>query len=285
LDSELDLSLVDGGVLDNLGVGLLLAAGRRSRGEGELPVGNSPPNAQWLDEVLRTDRGKTPADWNLDVILVSDGGALLQTASIRPGRLESLSRVIDVLSAQTLQEPKNALDRSGLEHLLFGAGDYTLDPRAEIDGRRLLPGIESRDPALGCPLPLEALADPERLRHLADVGPADAELEAILAGPEAERFFTVMDERNLSSMPLLDGSQPSDPQAARLVDRGLGYWKELCADLRLGFEVFRRTPTLQDQFSRADAEAIYRLGRYTVVLKAEELKALLAAGKASRDSG
>lgn len=259
---ELELRLADGGVRDNLGLGLLQAADALAR-----EAATQPAASGW--------RGFTPpADWALDLTLVSDGGKFFQ-AEPRPGLLASTMRAIDLSGLETGALRPLPQDAGRPVLLLSALGTLAPAPDAVIAG---VPQTALRDAAYQYLRP--ALLAPDVLDRLAALSPRATEAQAAL---QAYRRLPAGFQARLDGLP----QRCTLPAAQGTPD--CVWWRlvaTLGEDIWQTTRTFIDTPTLSDRFSAAQAGAVYRFGQYLVLLRASQIRqALDSAAERHRPGG
>ncbi len=264
---DLALTLADGGIRDNLGLNVLELANLVSR----LP-GSGQGNRTWS--------GDAPdARWQLDVILVSDGGKALQAA-------EELSAVGSVFRAMDL----NGLETGALRRmsyrgeppivLLSALASLSLSPDTITSGHS---ADELRDrPSIFLNAGLVGDAILESLAQLVpDRAAAQSLVHRFRAAPKGAYFGArEVKERCASNNPHVRASRACARYALESLI-GADLWQVLSA--------FRSKPTLEEVFSDQQARDIFRFGQYLVLLKANDIRESLnnaaARKKASRIGG
>lgn len=246
------LALVDGGVRDNLGLRLLQGIDQEVRGNGR----NS----------LSWPGFKPSQGWALDLIIVSDGGQSFEVAERRLGLLEQVTRAIDLSGLETgILRPVMQSAELPVVSLSIAA-EIGLAPDAAIVQSATRPRAEGR-------------RDYFRPRLATD--PALARIVELLPNREAARQALADYARTRGSTPMRVGDLDTRCREAVNRDAPECHWRTL-ADMILDdidrvAEVFRRSATLEDQYSAADAAALVRLGRYFVLLKLADIEEKLAA--------
>jgi len=246
----LPLALVDGGVRDNLGLKLLQTINQEARGAGNNSL-------SWPG--FRPD-----PSWALDFVIVSDGGQSFDAAEQPMGLLSQAWRAIDLSGLETgILRPIGMSSELPIITLSIAA-ELGLSPDAAIVQSVTRARAEARrDVFLQQRLSAEALARIVNLLPARDNGRrALADYLRTRSGP-----------MNISDV----DSRCAEP-AKR--DAPECHWRTL-ADLVLDdidaiTAVFRRSATLEDQYSPEHAEALVRLGRYFVLLRLAEIKQALA---------
>lgn len=245
------LALVDGGVRDNLGVRLLQGIDRETRG-----IGNN--SLSWAG--FKPSKG-----WALDLIIVSDGGQSLEVAEQRLGPLAQVSRAIDLSGLETgILRPMMQSAELPVVALSITA-EIGLTPDAVIVQSAMRPRTEVRRDVFRPRLPTD---------------PSLARIVDLLPNRGAARQALASYARTRGSTPMRVGDL--DKRCSEAVNRDTPecHWRIL-ADLILDdidhvAAVFRRSATLEDQYSATDADALVRLGRYFVLLKFADIEEKLA---------
>lgn len=245
------LALVDGGVRDNLGLRLLQGIDQEVRGNGR----NS----------LSWPGFKPSQDWALDLIIVSDGGQSFEAAECRLGLLEQVSRSIDLSGLETgILRPVIQSAELPVVSLSIAA-EIGLAPDAAIVQPATRPRAEGR-------------RDYFRPRLPAD--PALARIVELLPNREAARQPLADYARTRGTTPMRVGDLDNLCREAANRDAPECHWRTLAEmildDIDRVAAVFRRSATLEDQYSAADAAALVRLGRYFVLLKLADIEEKLA---------
>ena len=257
----LHLALVDGGVIDNLGVELLLEVDRRSATRSGEPGPVRPQG----------DRDM-PAGWGLDIVLMSDAGAILGKTDLRRGDQGYLLRVPDLMSmrSQSLMryEEKgppivkiSAADLSPLLVGTFGLNDSEFELVDEEGKKRYFESDDDR-----CVLDYADLAHPAVFQILEElIPPADPVVRALSDVDQASLIDVLGRTPPISIFDPVGGD-------AELVQTAFQLRLGVCAALIPLSELFRATDTLKDQFSSHDARGLFNLGRYLVILRARKIE-------------
>jgi predicted acylesterase/phospholipase RssA len=246
------LALVDGGVRDNLGLRLLQGIDQEVRGNGR----NS----------LSWPGFKPSQDWELDLIIVSDGGQSFEAAERRLGLLAQVSRAIDLSGLETgILRP--VMQSAALPVVSLSiAAEIGLAPDATIVQSATRPRASARRDYFRPRLPDD---------------PALARIVELVPNREAAREALANYARTRGATPMSVGDLDKRCRDTASRDAPECHWRTL-ADLILDdidhvAAVFRRSATLEDQYSAADVDALTRLGRYFVLLKLAEIEEKLAA--------
>lgn len=245
------LALLDGGVRDNLGLRLLQGIDQEARGTGHTSL-------PWP--------GFKPAPhWALDLIFVSDGGQSFERVDARLGLLGQIFRAIDVSGLETgILRP---VMQSAELHIvaLSIAAEIGLAPDAMIVQSSKRPRSEVRRDYF----PPRQPHDPSLTRLVEVVPRRDLAREALAAYA-----------RTRGSVPMNVSDLDKRCQEPANRDAPECHWRTF-ADIVLDdvdhvAAIFRRSATLEDQYSAGDADALVRLGRYFVILKLSEIEEKLA---------
>lgn len=256
---ELTLLLADGGVRDNLGLTLLEAMDQQAR--------SAPSSGEAADgwAGFRPD-----ADWQLDLMLVSDGGKFLQSAA-PDGMLGTTLRAIDLsgLATGVLRPTASGPERPRV--LLSALGTVAPSPDAAVLGQTQAALRDAhhayfRPDTLGDDVVdrlLALQAEPDRLRA------AWRQHRQHPRGPV-----------NLTTLGARCGAPGgSDPDCA--------WWTVVSSvgeDIWRTTQAFAETPTLSDRYTPEHARTIHRFGQYLVLLRAPELRRALALAQVARSA-
>jgi hypothetical protein len=246
------LDLVDGGVRDNLGLRLMQGIDSEVRGAGRTSL--SWPGFK-----------PSPA-WALDLIIVSDGGQSFDVADGRLGLLSQIFRAIDLSGLETgILRPVIISPELPIISLSIAA-EMGLSPDAAIVQSAVRPRTEVRRDFFHLVPPTYSA-----LSRMVELAPNREAARRALADYMRARGTAPM---NVSEL---------DKRCHEGVNRDLPecHWRSL-ADLVLDdidqvVAVFRRSATLEDRYTVADADALVRLGRYFVLFKLTEIEEKLAA--------
>lgn len=248
---DLRLVLSDGGVRDNLGLNLLEAA--HDHATGAARTSSSWPGFQ------------TGSQWAQDLIIVSDGGAAMQSVGDFSWPLGEVMRAIDIASIET-----------GVVRLM--------------DRRRRPPKRVLAMPALISTYPDSTLvlAQPERAAQryfyfrpgLFSDATLDRMVDLVPDGGVARRALA--DYRASSQGEPLDiGDADAQCESAPAPATALCSWWRLVtavgADIEASKTVFLASGTLRDTYSSEEVDALVRLGRYLVLLDWPRLEPCLEA--------
>lgn len=259
--SDLPLQLADGGVRDNLGLSLLEAMDRQAR------LARQAADGAWGG--LRPD-----ADWQLDLILVSDGGKFLQAAAPE-GTLGSTLRAIDLSGLATGVLRPMAQGDGPPRVLLSALGTVAPSPDAAVLGQSQA-ALRNAQYAYFRP---DALGDDVVARLIALQGePTATRLRAAWAQHRQHPRGPV----NLGTVEArcgrVDGAGPkADPDCA--------WWAVVSTvgdDIWRSTLAFANTPTLSDRYTPEQARTIHRFGQYLVLLRAVELRRAVAQAVAGQ---
>ena len=273
------LLLADGGIADNSGLNLLIAAGQVACSEN-----NCASNAAWREHFL-------DPQWALDVYLASDGGAIFGVEQDVEG-VGSLARAFDVGGARSDGQFKGdnvpvyfsaqrAYLDPGKQFRMYGDGpvmDHTKLWNAAFDPWglpepileeiiRLLPDASRADG-------LSALTN-----YLRDRAPEDSVRQKQWSRT-IESFKHVNDCRKLLSSPAHAGSIHDLPGICDAVELRLA----IHASFKEALEAFRATSTLDDQLSPERVDDLYRLGQMLVYMNWRELDRTMSAALSRRRS-
>jgi hypothetical protein len=239
---HLKLALADGGIRDNLGLNAMQMLDFSARTQGD-----------------RTERGASgnPVDarWQLDLILVSDGGKALQAPS-ELSALGSISRAIDLNGLETGALRGIPNDGKPPIQMLSYLSSLTFSPELVVAGRTM---DEFRDH----PEAFLARIDDKTLLSIADLNPDQNAAKPVVSEFEKAQANPNRDRKS-RSRDCVTGS--SDPVVVFACAR-IKLERLVAGDIWQTTSVFRETPTLQDHFSANQADAIFRFGRYLVRLK------------------
>lgn len=266
------LSLGDGGISDNSGLLLLRAAQEQS---------NRQPASL--------------ADWKVDFIVVSDGGAVFGLGS-DPGTLASLQRAIDMLSARGSQGYQR---REAKKHDLVW-----LTPQSSFLPAVMLFDTPSHD------LPSTTLSPTQRLAQYNPLSYPDLILEAlgeVLLGEQESgtKVIKAFTEKRKALLPYEENRAIPDVYGARTREecaQKAPEGQELAAkqdlrvlacdaiSLREAFRnevdrlslVFRDTPTLRDQLGSKVTRDLFALGQAQALLSWPQLYRQLNRGAIGR---
>jgi predicted acylesterase/phospholipase RssA len=265
------LMLVDGGVADNSGLDLLVAADSQACRPKDCPDNET------------TRRHFLGPEWALDVFLASDAGAIFGVQQDVRG-MDALSRAFDVSTARI-----NRSYDPAKRPLSFSAQSAHMDPGQQF---RLYEDRRANDPSklwhtsfdprdLPAPL-LDAIV---ALLPEESSTSAQANLQSFLQS--AAKNTAVDQERWTHTLTSYD-----DADACRKELDELRALPGLCdaVALRLAIrdeagvllEAFRQTSTLDDQLPKARVDALYRLGHFLVYLNWRDLERTMEAALARR---
>lgn len=251
---RINLTLVDGGVRDNLGLKLLEDVNANARG-------STPTSLSWP--------GFQPGDaWKVDLIIISDGGKNLEADESAKSLFSQVMRAIDVagietgiLRMMTPVPPKVVLSLPS--SLSFGADAIIV----------------------GFPHPGNAR---ERFFFFQPQQLDDATLDRIIelvpdkrnANEALEAYRRAKSPINLTKVDQYCVTPKKDFQ-----DTPECRWWDLVSivgsDIENTVSTFRKSETLEDSYNDEDAQALVRLGRYLVLLNAKVIdKQLIAASNA-----
>lgn len=304
-----DLYLVDGGVIDNLGLHLLLAASRN----GKRAPSRKPPSdmrrrpggfeylhgAQFppsdFEYHSRTDMS---SQWSLDLVLASNGGKMLD-ANEGPIGLAGFGRVIDIATAtaamreeETLRDGSYHAQAGGIPVFMFSPALLGFPADAVMVGdRRIYEHGAPTSPRL-TPMRKNLTHTLKRtgvFKRLIALHPEEGPLRATLEQWN-EAWDSGLDEAMAKRMreqeedPLhkiggLDKYYPDLKATIRTLEpepseaqAELQEVDPIRGDIADCLGIFSRAPTLRDQYESGDANAIYRLGHYAVLLRLDYLR-------------
>jgi hypothetical protein len=268
--TELPLQLADGGVRDNLGLTLLEAMDHQARQAHQTRADG------WTG--FRPD-----ANWQLDLILVSDGGKFLQ-ATTPSGTLGTTLRAID-LSGLATGAPRPSGRSDGPPRVLLSAmGTLAPGPDAAVLGQTQAALREAHHAYLRP----DTLGDDTVQRLIALQGePTAARLRAAWAlhrqHPRGAVDVDTLNTRCAASEPGQTAEAPKAPKAGTEPD--CAWWAVVSTvgdDIWRTTQAFANTPTLSDRYTPEAARTIHRFGRYLVLLRAPELREAVAQALAQR---
>lgn len=253
---DIRLELLDGGARDNLGLNLLLAINREARGTGNTSL-------PW--KVFEPGE-----DWKLDAIIVSDGGQSLDATEPPLSIAGQVMRAIEVsgLATGIFRPIESSPDLPVLA--LSIASQLSLTPGTEIVD---LPNADPRNTRLQI-FKLHPISGRD-LDRLAAVNPQREATEA------AVRAFRSFDE----TQPLDLSDIHSRCATAATKTRACAWLKLvnlIMDDIDATAQTFRQSPTLLDQYSAADADALVRLGRYFVILRGTDIDRAISQAASAR---
>lgn len=243
------LTLVDGGVMDNLGIQALQSIDAEQR---------NPRNVALASTLFQPGE-----DWMLDAMIVSDGGQSLDTASDHMCLFKQVKRAIEVSEMATgILKP---IDVS--KTVAFSiASELSLSPDSVVTDTIYTSAANQR----------RAFFQSQRF--------SDQDLRSIvLLNTKQTEASRALDVYLASRVPGLDHSgangascdQNGPPQQNAPACAWRALTDVVLDDIDAAIAVFRRSATLDDSYSIEDADALVRLGRYFVLLKGNELDALL----------
>lgn len=246
----LDFALVDGGVRDNLGVRLMQAIDEEARGLGRTSL-------SWPGF-------KPGPEWALDLLIVSDGGQSFDAVEGPLTLLGQIGRAIDLSGLETgILRP---IDMSRLRVVpLSIASQFSLSPDAIIvQGPDRNKSAARRD-----------FFQPQRL--------SDAALTRLvsLLPARTNASNTLADYLRTRSGPINIANVDERCSSAGNADLFECHWRRLTDlildDIDAVTAAFRSSATLRDRYSRKEADALIRLGRYFVLANIDGLKASINA--------
>jgi hypothetical protein len=263
------LSLVDGGVLDNSGVRDLLVLNRLANGRSEFCGDEKSQRVARVREaaahrvVERAAAGTRPdpSQWRLDAIIASDAGKPFRPPTEPITALEAEVDGVD-----------RAVSLAGLHAAVPVDGPCAGDPApiwlypealADVDGKRTRPPSDTTIERIAASIP-RALFDAERRRS-----PNSRPIAWVrnLAGRPQPKLLTDLCACETVESPLDVRSLARD-ERAYLVD-------QIRDDIAQGVRLFEGTSTLKDTFPERDAYALFRLGVYAVFEQSGRIRALV----------
>jgi predicted acylesterase/phospholipase RssA len=271
-----DVLLADGGIIDNLGIKLLVG--------------------------LRSHQKKTSlksnSNWNVNLIIVSNGGEMLG-GQHKAGNLSDVRRSYDISSgleaSRAEEERRHFINREDLDEVCFLSPGLLADP-ADLALSNLNTDDENGYRQMSALLQ-DLLIIPYSLR--ANFGPGDESCasESVISElcgifPDSKKAHQIFDEYRATPVPpdrefplmtaprkplseLMKLEHPKGVVAGRLVQLFVN-------DINECLVAFQRTSTLVDCVPADDAKRIHRLGRYLVVLNETKLLAKAASAKERR---
>lgn len=241
---QINLTLVDGGVRDNLGLKLLEDIDANARG-------TTPTSLSWS--------GFQPGDeWKLDFIIISDGGRDLEADENATSLLSQVMRAVDVSGIETgimrmmsPNPPKVAL--SLYSSLAYGPDAIIVGFPHERNPRERFFYFQPQR------------LDDATLERIVDLVPDKITARAALDAyrrTKAPINLTKVDENCVTAKKgFEDSAECRWWDLVRLVG----------SDIENTIATFRRSATLQDNYSDEDTNALVRLGRYLVLLNAKAI--------------
>ncbi len=228
--NKIDVVLVDGGAIDNLGLELLLTA-----------------HYQAAQENMREH-------WRQDVLLVSNGGMLIQRSDEIDG-LEVLFRSIEVgrsFSAIMAEQGHGLWEKDYGGPPIQWLSPWLLKKPAE-SVLRLRP-INETDPTL--------------LQDLFGTGVTDEiHRELVAINPDNTHAAELLKELETYSSAHPNPLTESSTERLKLFKMRLDLHTEIASDIQRCIRIFMETKTLADHPPPNDVDAIFRLGQYLVLLK------------------
>jgi len=238
---QLDLLLADGGIRDNLGLRLLQKANEYGWMKDSHPL----------------------ADWKLDLMLVSDGGKFFRQAEAT-SQIDTALRAIDITGLETgfaSHTPQNGVDT--LPPVMLSATSILVPlPDAQIQGLDL----EARKNASFNYFRPQRFKD-NTLTEIVSLVPDTVRAEKTLAD---YRRLSAPGGISLTKIENSCTAEDTEPQSLECA------WWSLVQlvgeDIWSALQIFMSTPTLQDSFAPLEADGIFRLGRYFVLLSWPEIE-------------
>jgi hypothetical protein len=283
-DPFIGVWLADGGIIENLGLRLLLVTHRHAKLPGDgpgvarnlrFPPGKvTGPAEAFQRYALYFGSGfrELPPEWRLDVALFSNGGQML--ASRENDGSIGLGRVIDIATSLHAARDEEALRLS----TQFEANDIPVygmspaylgdPPDLEMLGGENAAAARKYERHTAQPLwsLTEMLEKQGILDHVLEINPHPETAKKELAELRAH-------------WEMLANAPEEERQAA---GRRFSDEHPVLRDVSMGLAAFDRTSTLEDQVPPEDAEAIFRLGQYSVYLRFDRLKMVLDAASEKR---
>jgi predicted acylesterase/phospholipase RssA len=245
---EIALTLVDGGVRDNLGLKLLEDANANARG-------TTPNSLPWSGFQIGDE-------WKLDLIIISDGGKSLEADESNRSLISQVMRAIDVTGIET-----------GIVRLMSPD-----PPKVALS----LPSSISFGPdaiIVGFPHPNNAR---EKYFYFQPQQIDDVTLDRMAALiPDKAAAKVALDNYRRTKGPINLTKVEDDCVTLKkgfedtTECRWWGLVNIIGTDIENTVAVFRRSETLEDNYNEADANALVRLGRYLVLLNARNLNEVL----------
>jgi hypothetical protein len=284
-DPFVRVSLADGGIIENLGLRLLLVAHRHAKLPGDgpgvarnlrFPSGKVTGPAEALQRyALYFGSGfrELPSEWRLDVALFSNGGQML--ASREDGRSIGLGRVIDIATSLHAARDEEALRFSTQFEATNDIPVYGLSPAYLGDP----PDLEMLGGENAAAARKYGRRTAQPLWFLNEMLEKQGILDQVLEiNPHPEKARTELAALRVH-WKALDNATEEERRAA---GRSFSDEHPVLRDVSTGLTAFDRTSTLEDQVPPEDAEAIFRLGQYSVYLRFDRLKMILDAASEKR---
>ena len=249
---NMPMTLADGGIRDNLGLNLLELADYASRQRTSRPI-------------TKTWMGDTPgAEWQLDVIIASDGGQAFQSAAPR-NTLESIARAIDLNGLETGAARLLQMGGPTPKIMLTTLGNFALVPDAKAQGFDP-PSIADRPEYY---LGVSNLSD-EKLSALAALSPQQQQAQRVL-----QRYRSTDSGQLINIEGVRQRCGKQDPDNATHECSWLILITLIGRDIADTLEVFLDTPTLKDDFTEDEISALIRFGQYLVIMKSNFIRTAL----------
>lgn len=231
----LELHLSDGGVTDNSGVSLILAAEDISVYMSEVEAkdpGNDPAIVRTVLNMLQ--------DWRTDIVIASDASSILRDLHGSEGSLDSI-RAMDLIYS-----------RVGARKPSYGwrLKEHKPCPPAVVvvSAQTMFPY-----PAVGGPLDTKEFFESYLSPLIYEMD--DSVFELMLSDfPENTRHDLMAERRNRRHTICWNSA---DDKLAKLIT----------PELERGLQTFANADTLREQFSQAEASELFRLGRYLLLLE------------------
>ena len=262
-EDENELMLADGGINDNLGLELM-------RGANYLAKNPDRYRATLGDAGAGVNLGR----WDLDVMLVSDGGAFFSIQNKPDSVLSEIARALDVMYANGGQQtPVEAWDRPTI---LFSPGSLAVLPTEETFNLK----DENMTAAfafscLDCDMhPYLRFKKPNFRQLAADAGSLSLVARSMppVLTEEAKKLAEAVSARNAapSSPSSISGPSPDGSGIVRCeqeqTDPERRLYCMIARDMWDCVVAFANTSTLDDQMDEVTARRIYRLGQYLALI-------------------
>lgn len=281
-----ELLLVDGGIRDNSGVDLLLAADRSAElAKLTEPIAGPAPEAtrrfQEEEKKVAEEEFMSPA-WDLDTFLISDGGAALGVLEDPVSSLEVLPRAFAIAEIEIQHVPltKSPCDKLRDPRLAphFSPARQMIEPSAQFNGKN---DSDQRaeleriwqitfDPALYPESVLKEIVRNLPPESRSEAEPVSAAFRKAWATHRTDGSQWTRSFKKARESHFCDGWQSEQPEPARLLPGSCDaahLLRILSQGLMQDLEVFRSTSTLNDRLSDATLDALERLGRQLVYLE------------------
>lgn len=277
-------SLADGGIADNLGLDLMLVANLNARlGKRDQPVRQaaheSASKEPGLVDYMKSREVNLP-EWDVDLIVASDGGEFYVRTDTRPHSYASeIARTIDAVyatSGSRLNQPDLSafsLRKAPPVILLTPAAlvervsEFDLLPKAPslTAGRFVYEAAATSMLGRASAYYGFTSLDQDDLRRLIRELPGGA-------AADADRLMKLLPSQGVVRADDSAAGFPEDVDCETAASAGQRLYCLLRKDLDDCLLAFASTSTLEDDVSRERAERIYRLGRYLVWLNAPAIE-------------